>query len=154
MGHFTRRRRPVEGRVPRPSSLVAALVDELVLPDPGHHRAQLLAHLLDGVLGEQAPARLERRGPGAVLEDEVAGVAAGLDVGEARPSSPASPRAPITFGPGQVLAELRVVRDRVVHVGDAALVDEVDDELGLVQALEVGHLRARSPPRPASRSPP
>ena len=43
--------------------------------------------------------------------------------------------------PGHVLAVLGVVRDRVVHVGDAALVHQVDDQLQLVQALEVGHLR-------------
>jgi hypothetical protein len=45
-------------------------------------------------------------------------------------------------GPGDVLAVLGRVRDRVVHVGDAALVDEVDDQLHLVQALEIGHLGA------------
>ena len=44
-------------------------------------------------------------------------------------------------GPGHVLAVLGGVGDRVVHVGDAALVDQVDDQLHLVQALEVGHLR-------------
>ena len=43
--------------------------------------------------------------------------------------------------PGGVLAVLGVVGDRVVHVADAALVDQVDDQLELVQALEVRHLR-------------
>ena len=41
---------------------------------------------------------------------------------------------------GHVFAVLGGVGDRVVHVGDAALIDEVDDELHLVQALEIGHL--------------
>src|SRR5690606_20704565 len=41
-----------------------------------------------------------------------------------------------------VLAPLSSVRDRVVHVGDAALVDEVDDELHFVQAFEVRHFRS------------
>src|SRR5687767_14195742 len=60
--------------------LVAGLVDQLVLLDPGHHGAQLLAHHLDRVLGVQAAARLQGRGAGAVLDDEALGVFAGLDV--------------------------------------------------------------------------
>ena len=40
-----------------------------------------------------------------------------------------------------VLAVLGVVRDRVVHVRDAAFVDQVDDQLQFVQALEVRHFR-------------
>src|SRR5439155_22111868 len=38
------------------------------------------------------------------------------------------------------VAVLGGVADRVAHVGDAALVDEVDDQLHLVQALEIRHL--------------
>ena len=45
----------------------------------------------------------------------------------------------VTIFAGLVFAEFGVVRDRVVHVGDAAFVDQVDDQLQLVQALEVGH---------------
>ena len=45
-------------------------------------------------------------------------------------------RGPVTYSPYSA-----VLRDRVVHVGDAALVDQVDDQLHLVQALEIGHLR-------------
>src|SRR5690606_435383 len=44
-------------------------------------------------------------------------------------------------GAGNVLAILGVVRDRVVHVGNAAFVDQVDNQLKLVQTLEVGHFR-------------
>ena len=40
-----------------------------------------------------------------------------------------------------VRAVLGRVRDRVVHALDAALVDQVDDQLHLVQALVVGELR-------------
>ena len=43
--------------------------------------------------------------------------------------------------PGVVVAVLGGVADRVAHVRQAALVDEVDDQLELVQALEVGDLR-------------
>src|SRR5699024_7287233 len=45
------------------------------------------------------------------------------------------------LGAGHVLAVLGVVRDRVVHVGDAAFIDQIDDQLEFVQALEVGHFR-------------
>ena len=44
-------------------------------------------------------------------------------------------------GAGDVLAELGGVGDGVVHGGHAALVDEVDDELHLVDALEIGVFR-------------
>ncbi|SJM35764.1 conserved hypothetical protein [Mesorhizobium delmotii] len=40
-----------------------------------------------------------------------------------------------------IFAPFGGVRDRVVHVGDAALIDQVDDQLDLVQALEIGHFR-------------
>ncbi len=33
------------------------------------------------------------------------------------------------------------VRDRIAHVGDAALIEQVDDQLGFVEALEIGHFR-------------
>jgi hypothetical protein len=35
---------------------VAGLVNQLVLGDPGHHGAQLAAHLLDAVVGRIAAA--------------------------------------------------------------------------------------------------
>src|SRR4051812_13613019 len=60
--------------------LIPRLVHQLVLLDPGHHRAQLLAHRLDRALRVQAAARLQRGGAGAVLDDEALGVLAGLDV--------------------------------------------------------------------------
>src|SRR5262249_33778890 len=73
------------------------------------------------------------------LEHPVAGEAARLDVGQNA----------LHLGLGlvgddtrarAVLAVLGGVGDRVVHVGDAALVDQVDDQLHLVQAFEIGHL--------------
>ena len=42
---------------------------------------------------------------------------------------------------GAVVAVFSGVGDGVAHLGEAALVDEVDDELHLVAGLEVGHLR-------------
>src|SRR5438477_9235381 len=57
---------------------VPGLVDQLVLLDPRHHRAQLLADHLDLVFGHQPAARLQRRRAGAVLEDEALRVFARL----------------------------------------------------------------------------
>src|SRR4051812_30092006 len=59
---------------------VARLVDEAVLLDPRHHRAELLADDLDRMLGHQAAPRHQRRRTGAVLDDEALGVLAALDV--------------------------------------------------------------------------
>ena len=42
-------------------------------------------------------------------------------------------------GPAGVIAELGRVGDAVAHVVQPALVDQVDDQLHLVDALEVGH---------------
>ena len=42
--------------------------------------------------------------------------------------------------PARVVAVLRGVGDRVAHVGEPALVEQVDDQLHLVHALEVGDL--------------
>src|SRR3954466_12707117 len=118
---------------------VPRLIHQRLLLDPRHHAAQALADLLDRVLGELGARRLERGLVDAVLEHPVAGELARLDVGQH----------PLHLGlglgrddarAGDVLAVLGGVRDRVVHVGDAALVDEVDDQLDLVQALEIGHL--------------
>ena len=49
----------------------ARLVHQLVLLDPRHHRAQLLADDLDRVLAHDAAARRQRRRARAVLDDEV-----------------------------------------------------------------------------------
>ena len=46
-----------------------------------------------------------------------------------------------TRGPADVVAVLGGVADRVAHVVEAAAVHEIDDQLQLVQALEVGDLR-------------
>ena len=40
---------------------------------------------------------------------------------------------------GFVVAIFGGVADRIAHIGDAALVHQVDDQLHLVQALEIGH---------------
>ncbi len=82
---------------------------------------------------------LEVRLTGLVLQDPVGRELAGLDVPE-----------PLGHGllhvvgddlrARVVVAELGGVADRIAHLGHAALVHEVDDELELVEALEVGDL--------------
>ena len=44
-------------------------------------------------------------------------------------------------GAGHVIAVFGGIGDRVAHVGDAAFIDQIDDQLDLVAALEIGHLR-------------
>src|SRR5215213_5839164 len=111
----------------------------LALTDPRHHRPQAVTDLFDRVLGRLLAQRVEHRPAGLVLEDPLLRELAGLDLVEdllhlrarfvgddARPT--------------RHVAVLGGVADRVAHVGDAALVDEVDDELHLVQRLEVRRL--------------
>ena len=94
-------------------------------------------------IGWSAPAwpqGVEVRPAVAVLGDPLLGEGAVLDLARgsvcisARTACVDDPRAP-----GQV-AVLGGVRDGVAHAGDALLVHEVDDELELVEALEVGRL--------------
>src|SRR5574344_21299 len=59
--------------------LVARLVHQLVLGDPGHHGTQLATDLLDGVLGVLAAAGRHRRVVQAALADEHLGVFTALD---------------------------------------------------------------------------
>src|SRR5918993_1377273 len=100
--------------------------------EPRHHPAQGLPGPLDRVVrpglahpGEVGPALV-------VLVDPLAGEGSRLDLGlGAVVDDP---------GPTAVVAVLGRVRDRVAHAGQAALVHQVDDQLELVQALEVGDL--------------
>jgi hypothetical protein len=94
---------------------------------------------LDLVLVVERRVALNIGWPTAFLHP-VAHEAAGLDVGQHR----LHPRLGLVIGQdaraGDVFAVFGGVRDRIVHVGDAALIDQVDDQLHLVQAFEIGHL--------------
>src|SRR5438045_4177713 len=111
----------------------------LVGVQPRHHRAEpradlldlgppgLLAHLLEvreAVLGLSDP--LLRELAALDLVQDAAHLRAGLLVDDARSA--------------RVVAVLRGVGDGVPHPAHPALVEEVDDELELVEALEVGDL--------------
>ena len=92
------------------------------------------------MLSIQATARDQGRRTGLVLEDEALCVFAGLNILQALAHCVLG-----VFGhdarAGHVLTVFGVVRDRVVHVRDAAFVDQVDDQLQLMQTLEISHLR-------------
>src|SRR5471032_2355184 len=120
--------------------LVLRLVDHFVLGDPRHHGTQLGADFFDLVLGGQTTARDQGRSAGLVFQDEGLGVFAGLDVLQALAHRVLGGRGD-DFRAGHVFAVFGVVGDRVVNVGDAAFIDQVDDQFQFVQALEVRHLR-------------
>src|SRR5918996_1038135 len=110
-----------------------------LVPQPGHHAAQGLAGPLDRVVGPGL-AHAGEVGPAlVVLVDPFAGEGARLDLGQDAAHLGLDPVVD-DAGPAGVVAVLGGVRDRVAHAGKAALVHQVDDQLELVQAFEVGHL--------------
>ena len=115
------------------------MLDQVADQSRGRQRAQALADFLDGVLLAEAAQGLELGGAGLVFEDEFLGEVAGLDLGQDALHLRLGLVGDDARAAGQV-AVFSGVGDGVAHVGDAALVDEVDDQLHFVQALEVGHL--------------
>src|SRR5262245_59236340 len=79
-----RRRRRRSRKLSRRAAIISVLapVDEAVLLEPRHHRAQLLADLLDRVLLAELPQRREHRLADARLLQPLAGEAARLDLAE------------------------------------------------------------------------
>src|SRR5712664_2322558 len=121
------------------NALVFRSVDKSIPLDPGHHFAQAGSYLLDRQLGgDAAPAEQGGRA-GAVLQHELLSVLACLDA-QQRIAHALARRFVDDLRAGDVLAVLCVIRDRVVHGADAALVHQVDDQLELMQAFEVRHL--------------
>src|SRR5438034_2101209 len=117
------------------SASILRRVDKAVLPDPGHHFAQPRANLLDRQLRGHAPPAEQGGRAGAVLQHELLGVLARLDA-QQRIAHALARRLVDDLRAGDVLAVLGVVRDRVVHGADAALVHQVDDQLELVRSEE------------------
>src|SRR6266545_2862029 len=110
-----------------------------LVPEPGHHRAQRLAGPLDRVVGPGF-AQPGEVGPAlVVLLDPFAGERPRLDLAE--DAAHLGPDRLVDHPrPAGVVAVLGGVRHRVAHPRQPALVHEVDDQLQLVQALEVGDL--------------
>ena len=107
---------------------------------PEHVLPQLGAHGLHLVLGQLGPLGVEEGAAILVLRNPAAGEHAVLNVGEDGLHVLLCLLIGQDAGAGDILAELGGVGDGVVHHGHAALVDQVDDELHLVDALEVGVL--------------
>ncbi len=105
-----------------------------------HGRAQLCADLLHQQTGFVLPHLGEVLPAGLVLLDPVFGERAVLDFGEELLHLGAGGVGDDARA-GGVVAVLGGVADGVAHVGEAAAIHEVDDQLELVQALEVGDLR-------------
>ena len=101
--------------------------------------AEFLADDLDGVLGFGFAEGHELLAAGVLVGEEALGKGAVLDFGEDLLHGL------LALGvddarAADVVAPLGGVGDGVAHVGEAAAVDEVDDELELVQDFEVGAL--------------
>src|SRR5947207_15954120 len=101
-----------------------------LLSDPLDLRRALLARLAQ--LRELRPA-------GLVVGEELPGERSGLDLAE-DVAQTLLDRVVDDAGPAREVAVLGDVGDGVAHVLVAALVEQVDDELQLVQALVVGDL--------------
>src|SRR5207244_10921530 len=96
--------------------------------------AELLADPLDLVFCGLAPELLEAGPTGLLLGNELAREGAAPDVLQQL----AHRRADVVVDHHRAAREVAVlgdVRNRVAHVGKAALVDQVDDQLHLVDAL-------------------
>src|SRR4029450_1296922 len=107
--------------------------------DPAHHRAESLADLLDLVVRLGAPRGEEARAVRLVLEHPLSRELAALDLLQDLLHLGADVIVDHA-GPAAVVTELRGVGHRVAHVREPALVEQVDDQLQLVHALEVGDL--------------
>ena len=95
---------------------------------------------LDLVLGGLPPELLEARPAGFLVREQLAGEGAAADVLEDLPERLAHVVVDHDR-PAREVAVLGHVGDDVPHVREAALVDQVDDQLQLVDALVVGDLR-------------
>src|SRR5262245_46031522 len=109
------------------------------LAEPRHHRAKATADLLDPQLAVLLAQLGEPRIAGLRLGDPLPGEGPRRDLLE-----DALHLRPRLVGddarPAREVAVLRRVADRVVHVLEPALVQQVHDQLQLVQALEVRDL--------------
>ena len=114
---------------------------QIAVAAPNHVLAQILAHNLHLVLLELGPLGVEEGTAILVFGDPLAGEGAVLDVGQHGLHVLLGLLVGEDTGAGDILAELGSVGDGVVHGSHAALVDQVDDQLHLVDALEVGVLR-------------
>ena len=113
--------------------------DQALLGDPGHHAAKTLTDLFGAVFGLGGAHGLEPDLGGLVFQDPLTGKGATLNIGENLLHLGLGLVGDNTRA-GDVVAIFRGIRDRIAHIGKAALIDQIDDQLDLMQALEIGHL--------------
>ena len=120
--------------------LVLGFINQGLFGNPGHHGAQLGADFFNRMRVIQATGRLEAGLVDLVFQHPVTGEFARLNVmqnalhfrlGFVGDDARA----------GDIFAIFRRVGDLVVHVGDAAFIDQINDQLHFVQAFEIGHFR-------------
>ena len=120
----------------RDLKLVFGLVDDFL--DPGHHAPQPLSGLLDRVGGIEPAARRHLGVVRHPFENEPLGIIAILDIGQALLHC-CTALVVDYLRSGDIFAIFSVVGDGVVHVGNATLVHQVNNQLEFMQALEIGH---------------
>src|SRR5262245_6870980 len=132
--------RSVVSKIRTTSGSLPFIGDHLLLGmKPGHHRTQLAAHALELRVAGLAAKGEEVGEAGVGLPQPLLGEGAVLDLGQDLAHALANALVH-DAGAARVVAPLGGVGDRVPHPRKAALVDQVDDQLHLVQALEVGDL--------------
>src|ERR671910_888609 len=107
---------------------------------PRHQRAELTSDLLDLALARGGPKRVQVALAGLHLRDPLTRERAVLDLREHLAHLPTHVLVDDAVAAGEV-AVLGGVGDRPAHVREAALPDQIDDQLQLVQALVVGDFR-------------
>src|SRR6202521_3318967 len=111
----------------------------LLRRQPRHHRPQLLAYFFNRVLLFALAQLGKILATALILGDPFPGEAAILDSRQHFLHRLARRISDNHFAAGQV-AVLGRVRNRIAHAAQSAFVDQVDDQLHLVHALEVGNL--------------
>src|SRR5215213_9502659 len=130
----------VTARAPRSAGGSALYIVVVVALHPRHQLSQLPADGLDGMPLRRLPERLELRRTGVLILNEALSERAALDVAEHAlhvlfDTGVDDPR------PGDVIAVLSGIGNAPAHLGNAAFIHQVDDQLELVKALEIRHFR-------------
>ena len=119
---------------------VFRFVDQSPFRNPRHHIPKPFSHRLDIVLGGAPAHCFETRPARGVLEHPFLGEPSRLNIIENLAHARLYTRVNDARTTG-IVTIFGSISNRVPHVGDAALVNEVDNELDLVETLEIGHFR-------------
>ena len=109
--------------------------------DERHHGAQASTDDFNRMSGRLSTDGAKHRSADLVFKEEVLSVRTVLNVAQSFSHRCAS-LVGNNLWTGDVAAELSVVRDGVVHICQAAFVDQVNDQLHFMAAFEVSHFRS------------